>query len=68
MGVNIAVTSATSQEMDTATIPINLVLDLEARHEDLLLRIDELDKRVQQTLAEWQKGRPAASPGAMPTA
>lgn len=33
---------------------INLLLELEARQEDLLLRLDELDKRVEKTLAECQ--------------
>ena len=34
--------------------PLDLLTDLEARHEELLLRLDELDKRVEKTLAECQ--------------
>ena len=33
------------------------MIDLEARHEDLLVRLDELDKRVAKTLAECQRYR-----------
>jgi hypothetical protein len=31
---------------------LELISDLEARHEELLSRLDELDKRVAKTLAE----------------
>ncbi|HEY4759254.1 MAG TPA: hypothetical protein VIH42_01605 [Thermoguttaceae bacterium] len=31
---------------------LELLLDLEARHDDLLLRLAELDQRVEKTLAE----------------
>jgi len=40
--------------MDTPTPPISLIMDLEARHEDLLRRLDDLDKRVEKTLADCQ--------------
>jgi hypothetical protein len=40
--------------MDTPTPPLSLLMDLEARHDELLLRLDELDKRVEKTLAECQ--------------
>jgi hypothetical protein len=43
--------------MDAPTLKLSLINDLEARHEDLLLRIDELDRKVQKTLAEWLGGR-----------
>jgi hypothetical protein len=46
--------------MDTTTSSFDLLMDLEARHEDVLRQLDELDKRVQKTLAEWQSYR---SPG-----
>jgi tetrahydromethanopterin S-methyltransferase subunit G len=39
------------------TAQLQLLLDIEARHEDLLERLDELDKRVEKTLAECQKYR-----------
>jgi tetrahydromethanopterin S-methyltransferase subunit G len=40
--------------MDTVNSQSNLLLDLEARHEDVMRQLDELDQRVQKTLAEWQ--------------
>ena len=40
--------------MDTKKPQLNLLMDLEARHDDLLLRLEELDKRVEKTLAECQ--------------
>lgn len=40
--------------MGTPTPQIDLILDLEARHEELLLRLDALDKLVEKTLAECQ--------------
>ncbi|MEN6405075.1 MAG: hypothetical protein ABFC77_01260 [Thermoguttaceae bacterium] len=43
---------------------LNLLLDLEARHEDLLARLDELDKRVEKTLAECQAFRVAPTTAA----
>jgi tetrahydromethanopterin S-methyltransferase subunit G len=33
---------------------LELLLDIEARHEDLLRRLAELDRRVEKTLAECQ--------------
>ena len=41
---------------------LTAVLELEARHEDLLARLDELDKRVEQVLREWQGSVPATEP------
>jgi len=43
--------------MDDETAQLNLLLDLETRHEDLLQRLDELDRRVQQVLKEYQPSR-----------
>jgi hypothetical protein len=40
--------------MDTQMPQLDLITDLEARHEELLRRLDELDKRVEKTLAECQ--------------
>jgi hypothetical protein len=31
---------------------LELLLDLESRQDDLMLRLDELDRRVEKTLAE----------------
>jgi hypothetical protein len=47
--------------MDTTTPSFDLLMDLEARHEDVLRQLDELDKRVQKTLAEWQTYRASGS-------
>jgi len=43
--------------MDIRNAQLDLLIDLEARHEDLLLRLDELDKRVEKALAESQRYR-----------
>jgi hypothetical protein len=48
------------------TAQLELLLDIEARHEDLLRRLDELDKRVEKALAECQVYR--ASPSQQPNA
>jgi hypothetical protein len=39
---------------------LELLLDLETRHEDLLDRLDELDKRVEKVLAAYPPGRDAS--------
>ena len=39
--------------MDALTHQLKALLDLEARHDDLLKRLDELDKRVEQVLAQF---------------
>ena len=39
------------------TAQLQLLLDIEARHEDLLRQLAELDKRVEKTLADCQKYR-----------
>ena len=43
--------------MDSCAAQLELLIDLEARHEDLLVRLDELDQRVAKTLAECQRYR-----------
>ncbi len=48
--------------MDPYTAQLDLLIDLEARHEDLLVQLDELDKRVERTLAECQRYRSDWSP------
>jgi hypothetical protein len=45
------------------TAQLELLLDIEARHEDLLRQLDELDKRVEKTLAECQVYRTGAAQG-----
>ena len=49
--------------MDTSTAQLDLLIDLETRHDDLLLQLDELDKRVERVLAEYQGCRLTAEPG-----
>jgi hypothetical protein len=36
---------------------LELLLDLETRQDDLLLRLEDLDKRVAKTLAEYTASR-----------
>lgn len=36
---------------------LKLLLDLEARHDELLQRLAELEQRVETVLAEWLSGR-----------
>ena len=52
--------------MDTAA-QLQALLDLEARHEELLDRLDELDHRVEEVLGECLKGRGQADPPAVPS-
>lgn len=40
--------------MDAAFGQLQVLLDLEARHDDLLRRLDELEHRVADVLAEYQ--------------
>ncbi len=48
---------------------LDMLLELETRHEDLLTRLDELDRRVEDVLKECQSDRgghgscEAGSPG-----
>jgi tetrahydromethanopterin S-methyltransferase subunit G len=39
--------------MDALPKHLEALLDLEARHDDLLERLDELDKRVERVLAQF---------------
>jgi hypothetical protein len=48
--------------MDSASATLDLLIDLESRHDELLMRLDELDKRVQNVLTDWQAPRPSANP------
>jgi hypothetical protein len=40
--------------MDAVQSEPSLICDLEARQEEILRQLDELDHRIQKTLAEWQ--------------
>ena len=40
--------------MDTRAAQLDLLMDIEARHDNLMLRLEALDKRVERTLAECQ--------------
>lgn len=42
--------------MDTPNSQLQTLLELEARHDDLLQRLHELDKRVERVLAECLSG------------
>lgn len=48
--------------MDDTANRLDILLDLEARHDDLLRRLEELDKRVEKVLAEWQPPRRPQEP------
>jgi uncharacterized protein YdcH (DUF465 family) len=39
---------------------IAALLELEARHDDLLRRLDELDKRIEQVLSDYAKEHTSA--------
>ena len=55
--------------MDTPVTQLDLLIDLESRNDDLLLRLDELDNRVERTLAECQvyRANPSSSDRGGPT-
>jgi hypothetical protein len=38
---------------------LETLLDLEARHEDLLVRLDDLDRKVEKVLSDWLPKRVA---------
>jgi hypothetical protein len=47
--------------MNTSVSQCSLIAELEARQDDLMLRLDELDKRVERTLIEYQTSRGTSS-------
>ena len=47
--------------MNTQAAQLDLLKELEVRHEELIVQLDELDKRVEKTLAECQVYRIAPS-------
>ena len=53
--------------MDSAASQLETLLELDARHDDLLQRLDVLDKRVQTVLTECMTAREPASGGGGPT-
>ena len=54
--------------MDPAVEQHQLLLDLEARHDELLGQLDELDKRVARVLDECQRlGKADATPSDQPS-
>jgi hypothetical protein len=46
-----------TNSMNTTVSQCSLIAELEARQDDLMLRLDELDKRVERTLIECQTSR-----------
>jgi len=46
--------------MENRAANLDVLLEIDSRHEDLLVRLDELDKRVEQVLKEWQAVRQGA--------
>lgn len=50
--------------MDAAAAQLELLKEIEARHEELLVQLKELDKRVEKTLAECLAYRAAPSKAA----
>jgi len=49
--------------MNTSVLQQSLLADLEARQDELILRLNDLDKQVERALADCQayRGKPAAS-------
>jgi hypothetical protein len=52
--------------MNTQNAQFDLVMDLEARHDELMFKINELDRRVEQVLAQYLGSRTAATANAIP--
>jgi hypothetical protein len=48
--------------MTESASPIDTLLDLETRHEELLDQLAELDQQVEQVLRQWQGGRMDEAP------
>lgn len=49
--------------LDAARSQLEMLLDLDARHDDLLERLDELDRRVERVLVECTPARGLAADG-----
>ncbi len=49
--------------MDNPTSHLEALVELDQRHDELLRRLDDLDKQVEKVLKEWLSARqPVASP------
>ncbi len=53
--------------MDESARQLQALLDLDARHDDLLQRLDELDDRVSQVLSQCLKERNPQAGSTAPT-
>jgi tetrahydromethanopterin S-methyltransferase subunit G len=42
---------------DSHSSDLDTLIELESRHDELLERLDELDKRIEKVLAEWMTSR-----------
>lgn len=49
--------------MENRAPNLDVLLEIDTLHEDLLVRLDELDQRVEKMLKEWQAGRQGADSG-----
>jgi tetrahydromethanopterin S-methyltransferase subunit G len=52
--------------LDNYAAQLETLLDLDRRHDELLERLDELDRRVEKVLAEWLAGRQPIMASATP--
>lgn len=48
--------------MKPACYEMDMLVDLEARHDDLLRRLTELDRRVSELMRQWQPSRESGAP------
>jgi len=47
--------------MNDPSIAANLLRELEARQDEVLLKLEELNQRLERTLAEWLRAQAARS-------
>ena len=59
-------TTGVDRRMDSARRQLDLLLDLEARHDELLDRLSELDRQVEGVLCQWLADRQAVANSASP--
>lgn len=45
--------------MSIQPAPIDVIQDLDARQDDLLSRLEELDRQIQRVLTDWTAKQPA---------
>ncbi len=48
--------------MAQLTPHLEMIMNLEARHDELLRRLDDLDRRVEEALKAWQVSRTESEP------